>query len=557
MDFQKLLQNKTILFSIIGGVVLFIIIIVIIACSGGNNNSEGQMKEDPHTKESIKYSATDFDNAVLIKTDNIGKVIELEALLSKHNIKTKRKTDGQNTVLALSDKSTLKDRDDALLLIVQSGLADANVGLEVFDKGDFTSTKDDKKIRLARAINGELSRLIRKIDPIENASVFISIPEQTLFSSMQKPRTATVQLVLPVGEKLSKDKVRAITNLLLGSVSELDINNISITDTNGNVYSSMAAANDGDLEKIEENDEYMKAKVQAQLDKLLGKGNYVVTVSTYLRQVPMERSSVIYDPERNVVLNEQEFNENLGDKNNENGQVTNAVSLYLPSGLPQSATTSQNRSYSRTASEKQYGSTKTQVSEYLKPGMIEDISIAVTVENNSIPEMISIEDLKHLIATAASPKVSADNVSIIFADAARPALAGDKDIHTPAPEGSGNPWWTMALVLLILVFIGWFLLSKRVSMAAASQDQQIESLKNLASQQENKLQEVNQRAQVLLAQQDQIQQSINTMRQAPPVAAAPVQAIPDNSKLIEEMHKTVEEDEDEVALQIKNWIESD
>lgn len=34
-------------------------------------------------------------------------------------------------------------------------------------------------------MNGELARLIRRIDGIENASVFISIPEQTMFSSMQ------------------------------------------------------------------------------------------------------------------------------------------------------------------------------------------------------------------------------------------------------------------------------------------------------------------------------------------------------------------------------------
>jgi len=547
MDFQKLLQNKTLLISIGGGLVLIAIIFIIIGFARPQAATDGKTV-DPDENKKIEGTVE------LVTSDNMGKILEIEALLAQHKIQTQRMSSGSKITLTLKEKSTLKQRDQALLLIVQSGLADANIGLEVFDKGDFTSTKDDKRIRLARAINGELSRLIRKIKPIENASVFISIAEPTLFSSMQKPTTATVQLVLPVGEKLSKDKVRAITNLLLGSVSGLELGNISITDTNGNVYSSMAAANDGDLEKIEENDEYMKAKVQAQLDKLLGKGNYVVTVSTYLRQVPMERNSVIYDPDRNVVLSEQEFNENLGDKNNENGQVTNAVSLYLPSGLPQSANTSQNRSYSRTAQEKQYGSTKTQVSEYLKPGMIEDISIAVTIENNSIPEMISMEELKQLIATAASPKVSAENVSIIFADASRPSLAGDKDVKLPKPEGSGNPWWTMAVVLLVLILIAWFILSKRLSSAKAEQEQEIANLRNLAGQQENRLEEVNQRAQVLLAQQDQLQQSLNTIRQAPIQQQIPV--MPVNTQVVNEMKETVEEDEDEVAIQLKNWIES-
>mgnify|MGYP002514230746 CR=1 FL=1 len=99
------------------------------------------------------------------------------------------------------------------MLIVESGLYDQNVGLEVFDKGDFTSTKEDKRIRLARAMNGELARLIKRIDGIENASVFISIPEQTMFSSTQKPVTATVQIDIPSGERLDNFKVKAIINL--------------------------------------------------------------------------------------------------------------------------------------------------------------------------------------------------------------------------------------------------------------------------------------------------------------------------------------------------------
>ena len=546
MNFRELLQNKNVLIAI--GVIIIVVIVVGISIAFARSGGDSSSKVDPDDKKKIDGKVE------LVTSENLGKIIEIEALLARHRIQTQRESTGSKVTLALKDKSTLKQRDEALLLIVQSGLADGNVGLEVFDKGDFTSTKDDKRIRLARAINGELSRLIRKIKPIENASVFISIAEPTIFQSMQKPTTATVQLVMPVGEKLSKDKVRAITNLLLGSVSGLELDNISITDTNGNVYSSMANAEDSALDKIQENDEYMKAKVQTQLDKLLGKGNYVVTVSTYLRQVPMERSSIIYDPNRNVVLNEQEFKENLGDNNNESGQVTNAVSLYLPSGLPQAASTNQNRNYSRVASEKQYGSTQTQVSEYLKPGMVEDISIAVTIENNSIPEMISMNELKALIATAASPKVSPENVEIIFADATRPALAGEKDVKLPAPEGSGNPWWTMVVVILILVFIGWVVLTRKLASAKAQQEQEIENLRNLASQQENRLEEVNQRAQVLLAQQDQLQQSLQTIRETP---QPQIPQMPVNTQIVEEMKQNLEEDDEEIAVQLKNWIESD
>lgn len=75
---------------------------------------------------------------------------------------TERALDGTKSKIYLAEY-TPSQRDRALLTIVKSGLVDQNVGLEIFDKGDFTSTKEDKRIRLARAINGELARLIRKM----------------------------------------------------------------------------------------------------------------------------------------------------------------------------------------------------------------------------------------------------------------------------------------------------------------------------------------------------------------------------------------------------------
>ena len=252
MDFKKLLENKTILYSAIAGVVVVFALILTLALVGASNSASTP-------KEKVIKEPLD-----LFTTDNIGKVIEVQALLAREGITVYRKMDGSKSTLYIKDY-TPSQRDRVYLAIVKSGLVDQNVGLEIFDKGDFTSTKEDKRIRLARAINGELSRLIRKIPPIENASVFISIPEQTMFSSMQKPITATVQITIPSGDKLDALKVKAITNLLLGSVTGLEAENISITDTNGNVYSSIMDSGDEMVERSKENDKYMQQKINAQL----------------------------------------------------------------------------------------------------------------------------------------------------------------------------------------------------------------------------------------------------------------------------------------------------
>ena len=55
-------------------------------------------------------------------------------------------------------------------------------------------------------------------------------------------------------------KVKTITNLLLGAVQDLEPENISITDTDGNVYNSIIGGANDALSKIEENDKYMQKK---------------------------------------------------------------------------------------------------------------------------------------------------------------------------------------------------------------------------------------------------------------------------------------------------------
>ena len=98
---------------------------------------------------------------------------------------------------------------------------------------------------------------------------------------------------------------------------------------------------------------------------------------------------------------------------------------------------------------------KIQTSELIKPGTIEDISIAVTLEESSIPANMTLEELKVLVAKAASPKAKPENVEIAFSDSVDPFLAGDKPESLPKPDSTGNPWWlAIAMILIGLGF--WF-----------------------------------------------------------------------------------------------------
>ncbi|MBQ2644403.1 hypothetical protein IJG14_02360 [bacterium] len=566
---QELLKNKTVIYAAIGVVVVLLIIIIAVVIFAAS-----KPKAETQTYEKVIK-----EPFILFTTDNVGKAIEVQALLARQNIEVKRTSEGSKTTLML-EKYKPSERDRALLTIVSSGLMDSLVGLEIFDKGDFTSTKDDKRIRLARAINGELSRLIRKIPPIENASVFVSIPEQTMFAQDKKPITATVQIVIPSGERLERNKVKTIENLLLGSISGLVAENIAITDTNGNVYTSIVNAADDQLAKLQENDQYMQSKVSSQLDRLLGKGKYVVTVSTFLRQVPLEKNTITYDPNSKTAMTEQTFSESLGDKTQDSNAGLNAVSVYLPNGLPASGSdSSQNRNYSRTAKEVQYGITKVQTSEYKKTGVIEDISIAVTIEASAMPANLTLEELKALIAGAASPKVSADNVSIAYADTIDPYLVQDKPVNLPKPDESGNPWWLTVVIIVVGLSFGFSFVSKKLKEKAEKQQKEVEMLRQKSAEQEKQLRDMNLKASQLVEKQAQIAQGLmeqqalsqqvvaqiaNQQTMAATAAVQqqnvpvqqPVQTNDSLEDVLEDVRSDISQsDVEELSEQVKSWIE--
>ena len=545
MNPQSLLQNRPALIGIIAGIIIVIVLVVVMSSSKGSKESEAI--SSPIIKEEVP----------ILTTDSVGKALEIQALLAKEKISVRKGGKGSKIELVLSpkDKITEDQKDMAIIHIVKSGLMDKNVGLEVFDKGDFTSSREDKRIRLSRAINGELARLIKKLPKINDASVFVSIPKDTIFTAMQQPTTATVQLVVDSAEdKLDRNIIKSVINLIMGSVDDIEAENISITDTNGNVYSSVEDVSANMLDMQEEKDTYMKKKINSQLDRLLGKGNYVVTVSTYLREVPVETAKITYNPQDSTVGNKQRFTEDLGDRSHDRSKMSNAVSSFLPGGLP-SPESSQNRNYARNAEEYSYKVGQTQTTEIKKPGILEEISIAVTINQGSIPADMTVEQLKELIAGTANPKATAKNVEIAFADNINPYLANERPVQKPEPENSGNPWWTVAALLAGGLVLGLAFIGGRTKDTASKQQREIDNLIERTVNQEKALQDAYQKTNQLQNMQQQMYQNLTTASQQ---QQQPQAAIPDLSKTIQDIQENIEEDidEKEFATTLKSWIET-
>ncbi|MEM0950748.1 MAG: flagellar M-ring protein FliF C-terminal domain-containing protein [Cyanobacteria bacterium P01_H01_bin.74] len=556
------LKNQNVLIGAGAGLLILIIIIVSSLFMFGDSGKKGE-SDKPLSKQ----------QKVLAQVSGYGKAIEIQALLSRQGLHLDQDdTEGERKLkLVFQDNATQADRDKALVTLVQSGLMDKNVGLEAFDQGDLTASREEKKIKLIRAQQGELTRLIKKIDPIEDASVSIAVPEQTLFKSEQKPISASVQVALPLGNTLTQEKVRAITNLMVGSLQGLTADHVSISDTNGITYSSILRAGSELETKLKEQDHYMQQKVSQQLNHLVGAGNYVVTVSTQLRKGNRETMVQEFSPNKSAISKKQTFNENL---NSASGalEAGGPKSSFLPPNLANATAAgkqSANKDYIRTGEEVSYQNTRTQWLETTPVGTIEDISIAVTIDAVHFPVDMGVNELKSLLARAASPKASEENVTIVQSNLNNKPIdlnAMETGLETVSENSYTWMFWaggSIALILIVILLVSVAGKKNKEPDALYVQTQQeIDRLKQVANQQQEQLQQAQQQATLLMQQQQALS------LEAGKANAKQSEEVTRNKSSnkdhgLEETLKSLDQtispetlDDEAIDLQIKSWIES-
>jgi flagellar basal-body M-ring protein/flagellar hook-basal body protein fliF len=526
--------------AVIGLILLLVFINPFGGGSSGNNPCETKL---------------DSAQRDLVSVPDAGRAIEVQAILARENIVVDRvELDGGKSKLVFRDNATICDRDRALLTVVQSGLMDKNMGLEAFDKGDLTASREEKRIKLIRAQQGELSRLIRKMDPVEDATVSLSIPEPSIFKDSKHPMSASVQVSLPSGMRLTQSQVRAIINLIVGSIQGISADHVALSDTNGNTYNSVLGPDDELGSKLQEQDNYMRQKVASQLDKLVGAGHYVVTVSTQLRETTIEKMTRRYDPNESVVQSKQQFSERLSSENEgvaTGGMTTTYVPKEMTTMVVDPNGAESRKGYRRSGEEISYANTQSQTLETIGPGIVEDISIAVTIDDGHYPQTVDADgqpqdmnndDLKRLIARSASPKVQLDSVSIarigFGGGVAGNPLFGDDDSSSASGAGiSSQPdWWLWLAIgggsLLALIIVAGLIsaLNNRTQQSSGLQAEEIQRLQEMARQQQEQLARLQQQQQSMPAMQSgqrpNANPSLTTNQSAMPPGMPPRQPQP-------------------------------
>ncbi|NOI22626.1 flagellar basal-body MS-ring/collar protein FliF [Vibrio mediterranei] len=224
----------------------------------------------------------------------------------------------QNGQVLVAEGQVAKIR---MLLAAKGVKAQLPTGLDSLKEDSSLGTSQFmENARYRHGLEGELVRTIISLNAISNARVHLAIPRQTLFVRQQgEEPSASVMIELKPGEDLKPDQVEAIINLVVGSVTGMKPEFVSVIDQ----YGRLLSADVGSAEAGKVNAKYLeyqknveKQIIQRAADMLtpiVGPSNYRVQVAADMDFSRVEETQEILDTNP-VVRNEHSIQNNTIDK---------------------------------------------------------------------------------------------------------------------------------------------------------------------------------------------------------------------------------------------------
>ena len=298
--------------------------------------------------------------------------------LETANIKYRLTKNGTEILVPEEDVNKMRI-DTADLAMASKG---SNVGYEIFDNTDaLGSTNFVQNVNLIRALEGELARTIRSVDHIKSARVHLVLPKREMFSREEQMPTASV-VIKTDGGKLSLESIHSIQQLIAAAVPKLDVKNVSIVDSAGNLLTNnfedeeaVTVANNEALRL--EQERKMSLQVQNLLEKSVGEGKVRAQVNLDMDFDQIVTNEEIYDPDSQVVRSQATVTDN---STTDNVEQPVSVAQNIPNGDRVPAGTGSVSRKSRTEETVNYEISKVVRNKVKNSGTIKRLGVAVIVD---------------------------------------------------------------------------------------------------------------------------------------------------------------------------------
>ncbi len=220
---------------------------------------------------------------------------------------------GGNQILVPADQVA-----ESRMLLARDGLpSGGSIGYELFDRGDgYLFSAFQQKISETRAMEGELARTIRAIRGIRAARVHLVLPHREPFAREQQEAQASIMLTMAGAQRLDKEGVQAILNLVAAAVPGLRPHNIAVIDSRGDLLARAGepvsqlteAATADDVRRATE--VRLARAVEEMLERTLGPGRVRAEAAVRMDFDKVNETKEAFDPDKQTARSVQSVTTN-------------------------------------------------------------------------------------------------------------------------------------------------------------------------------------------------------------------------------------------------------
>jgi flagellar M-ring protein FliF len=220
----------------------------------------------------------------------------------------------------------------AALGLPSSGINGTAVGYEILDKSTMGTTQGQERMKIQRALEGELTTTIQSLESVKSARVHLAMPATNGFFREQQKASASVMLVLHPGRTLDRGQIAGIVKVVSGSVPELSAKSVAVIDSTGTLLT--AAGDDDGGQGLDSQQLAYRREVEAShlkrvlsvLEPVLGAENVRATVSADIDFSQVMQTAEIFRPNQGPDA-KPAVREQKSEESNQPGSAT-------PSGVP-------------------------------------------------------------------------------------------------------------------------------------------------------------------------------------------------------------------------------
>ncbi|MGM4979890.1 MULTISPECIES: flagellar basal-body MS-ring/collar protein FliF [Rhizobium] len=319
----------------------------------------------------------------------------------------------------------------ARALLAERGLPNSgNAGYELFDNvGSLGLTSFMQEVTRVRALEGEISRTITSIAGISAARVHIVMQDVGNFRKADQKPTASV--MIRASAEAARKSAPAIRHLVASAVPGLEVDDVTILDSTGQLLASGDDPSNGALSRNLGIVQNVQGEVESNIDKalapFLGMDNFRSSVTAQLNTDSQQVQETTFDPESKVERSVRTVKEAQKSQQSQPDSAA-TVQQNIPQAAPQSGgnTPTSNDQSDKREEQTNYEINSKTTATTRNSYKIEKLSVAVVVNRGRVAQMVGqgadqakidayIAEMQKIVATAAGVDPSRGDIVTVNA----------------------------------------------------------------------------------------------------------------------------------------------